>query len=106
MFYTSAETGKFRVYTDEQQAYIDAAVNRFPFLNNAIAILGYKGIEELGYVQTNIKRKLSTMLDINQETKVYKLLKSYNDIATGEFVPSKLLKNRLSNIYKELGIIH
>lgn len=94
----------FKVYSDEQQAYIDAAFLRFSFLENAINKLGFEGIEEQGYIQTNIKRKLTTILDVNIETKIFKLLKSYNDITVGSFVPAIVAKKRLQEIYNQLNL--
>lgn len=91
-------------YTQEQTAYLEAAYLRFPFLKEAIKKIGFEGIEAEGYVQTNIKRKLTSLLDINIETKIFKLIKSYDDITIGNFIPSNVLKNRFNSIYKYLGL--
>lgn len=91
-------------YTDEQIAYIEAAYLRFPFLKNAIEKLGFEGIEAENYVQTNIKRKLIASLELSDETRIFKLLKTYDDITAGNFISTNTLKNRFSNIYTTLNI--
>lgn len=94
----------FIVYTGEQEALLNAAFTKYPFLKKALLHFGYAGIKELNYVQTNIKRKLLTALDTNTETKVYKMLKTYNDITAGSFIPASILKKRFKTIYDELGM--
>jgi hypothetical protein len=88
----------------EDIAFREAAYMKYTFLESAIEKLGFKGIEEESYKQTNIKRKLVSMLDVNQETKIFKLLKTYNDMSAGNFISSKVLKNRLNDIYNQLGL--
>jgi hypothetical protein len=85
-------------------AFREAAYLKYPFLKEAITKLDFKGIEEESYIQTNIKRKLACMLDVNQETKIFKLLKTYSDISAGNFIPSKILKERFTQIYKQLNM--
>lgn len=90
-------------YTEEMTKFRLAAFKKYPFILSAISKLGYEGIKELGYVQTNIKRKLYTLLDTNEVTKVYKMLKS-TGISSGDFIPAKIVKKRLSSIYNDLEI--
>lgn len=90
------------IYTKEMAKFRMAAFKKYPFILSAINKLGFDGIKELDYVQTNIKRKLCTMLDVNVETKIYKMLKM--NISLGEFIPAKLAKTRLAEIYRQLGL--
>jgi hypothetical protein len=81
-----------------------AALDKYPFLENAIAKIGFDGMEELGYVQTNIKRKMVTLLDSSKEVKVAKLLKLKSDYVNGNFVPAKKAKEDIKAIYEQLEI--
>ena len=93
-----------RIQTEEDLAFIESTYKKYTFLEKTILKMGFTGIEEEKYIQTNIKRKLVGMLDINQETKVFKLIKSYSNMNAGDFVPSTTLKNRFTEIYKQLGM--
>jgi hypothetical protein len=89
---------------EESNAYRKAAYLRFSFLENAIEKLTFEGIEKLNYVQTNVKRKLISLLDSNLETKIFKLLKSNSKISSGNFISYKDLKDEFTKIYSELNI--
>ena len=93
-----------KVYSDEQEAVMDAAFKKYTFLKKALNQFGYDGIKEMEYVQTNIKRKLINLTDTSTENKVMKMLKTYNDFSAGNFVAGKVLKTRFKKIYAELGI--
>lgn len=90
--------------TEEQAVYTEAAYVRFPFLKEAIEKLGFEGIEKEGYVQTNIKRKITSLLNVNDETKIYKLLIDFNDVKSGEFISATTLKSRFKTIYDSLSL--
>ena len=92
------------IRSKEDVAFREAAYVKYPFLEEAILKIGFKGIEDEAYKQTNIKRKLTCMLNVNQETKIFKLLKTYNDMTAGNFISSKVLKSRFTEIYKQLGL--
>lgn len=81
-----------------------AAYLKYPFLEDAIKILGFEGMAASGYVITNIKSKLIVKADTGQETKIYKLLKNKGKLSTGDFIQAKKLKEIFAEIYRELGI--
>ena len=93
------------IYNLNKQSILSAAFTRYPFLQEAIEKLGFNGIEETGYVITNIKRKLvNADLSTSLNVKIMKRLKLESAIRKGEFVASSKLKEVLTLIYRELGI--
>ena len=101
-FYSVCKTN---TYTQTQQTLIDATFKKYSFLERALYTLGFEGVKNLNYVQTNIKRKLIRKVDTDSTAnKVYKMLKLHSDMSAGNFVSNKVLKERLKTIYKELGI--
>lgn len=92
-------------YNLSKEPILSAAFARYPFLQEAIERLGFDGIEEAGYVITNIKRKLvNADLRTSLNVKIMKRLKLESAIRKGEFVASNKLKEIFNSIHKELGI--
>lgn len=82
----------------------DLAFKKYPFLEEAINKIGFKGIEELKYNITNIKIKLIGKLDKSEDNKVMLSLKGSPLLKVGEFIESSKVKALFQKIYRELGI--
>ncbi|WP_446786061.1 hypothetical protein [Macellibacteroides fermentans] len=82
----------------------DLAFKKYPFLEEAINKIGFKGIEELKYNITNIKIKLIGKLDKSEDNKIMLSLKGASAIKVGEFIESSKVKALFQKIYRELGI--
>ncbi len=82
----------------------DLAYKKYPFLEDAINKIGFKGIEDAKYNITNIKNKLIGMLDKSEDNKVVLALKNVKAIKTGDFIETAKVKDILDKVYKELGI--
>jgi predicted ABC-class ATPase len=80
------------------------AFKKYPFLNDAIVKLGYEGIKTQKYVVTNIKKKLASMLNISNESKVAKMLKQSSYLSSGSFVPAKKAKELVQKCYEVVGV--
>jgi len=89
---------------DPQDVVYRDALVKYPFLEQAIAEIGFEGIKKMGYVQTNIKRKLVNSLDITNASKAAKLMKLQSAFEQFAFIAAKDAKYRIGKIYKELGI--
>lgn len=82
----------------------ELAFKKYPFLEEAINKIGFKGIEDLKYNITNIKIKLIGKLDKSEDNKITLSLKGTSAIKVGEFIESSKAKALFQKIYRELGI--
>ena len=80
----------------------DIAYTKYPFLEDAINLLGFEQIQQMNYNQTNIKIKLLKQLYIPNNENIKKLLKSHINI--GEFISTPAIKVIMKNIYSILNI--
>lgn len=94
--------GKFGL-SDEDNAFVEMAYSKYPYLKKAISTIGFFGLKQLNYNTTNIKNALVNKMDISDETKVFKMLKNYN-INIGSFYSANELKKIFGSIYNKLGI--
>jgi hypothetical protein len=87
---------------------VKGAFARYPFLKQAIEILGFDGIYEQKYNITNIKRKLliikGNSSSKSEKDKIKQILDTYPEIEIGVFISAKRLKEIFNNIYLELEI--
>ena len=81
---------------------IDMAYTKYPFLKDAINLLGYERMQKMNYNQTNIKTELLKQIYIPDNVKIKELLKSYVNI--GEFIPNSTIKTIMIKIYETLNI--
>ncbi len=89
--------------SDEQESYKTWSYKKYPFLKEAIEVLGFDGIEKQGYIQTNIKRLLIAKSDRTVTNKILKQLMTYN-LSSGTFIAASRLKDIFSKVYGDLGI--
>jgi hypothetical protein len=98
------ETNNIELYSFNGTPIKDAACIKYPFLNDAINLLGFEGIKNCNYVVTNIKARLIGNSDSGLENKVFKLLKNKLNLTSGDFIASAKVKESLNIIYKDLNI--
>lgn len=98
------ELEEYGLYNFGRRIILEAATMKYPFLNDAINILGFDGIRECGYIITNVKAKLISNSDKGVENKIYSMLKNKRALSTGDFIESSKLKETFKSIYSELGI--
>jgi hypothetical protein len=73
-----------------------------PLIKEAYDKIGKDKVEELKYVQTNIKRELLKQLDISNEYKIVKMIKEC--IAPHVAIPIGTIQTKLQEIYNTLEI--
>lgn len=100
-FYKTDDNIMFR---QNELELLETAFTKYPYLKDAIDKLGYDFIKEQKYHQDNIRRKVLSLLNTSNEIKILKMIKSYNDVSSGNFIKSSVLKDRFTEIYKQLGI--
>lgn len=88
---------------DEELYY--AANVKYPFINDAIEKLGFKGIKYLRYNQEQIKQQLILLSEGNINGKIIKLFKDKVNLKAGMFFDNVYIKNLLQDIYNTLGLI-
>lgn len=92
----------FSLVDDERKALIR---NKYPFIEDAINILGEDGIKTLQYKVGSIKQMLILVNEkMNNKAKIAKLLLGAYWFKTGNFVSSEFLKNEFQEIYLALDI--
>jgi len=91
-------------YSEQESVFLQETLAKYPFLEEAVEVLGLEGIKEQNFVITNIKRQLIKNLDSPVQYKVFRMLKTYNDLSAGSLVTGATLKTRFTEIYKELGL--
>ena len=84
--------------------FILAAYKQFPFLEEAIIKIGYKGIEESKYSVSGVKRKIIRLSSGDDKQKILQSLKNSSYIYEGAFVEANVLKKLLTRIYGDLNI--
>ena len=82
---------------------LDLVARRNPLVVESYDKLGVRRVRELGYNQTQIKRELLKKTSDDMAYKITKMIQA--DIPQGTAVPMKVVKERLQNIYDELGIM-
>lgn len=73
-----------------------------PLVKDAYDKLGRAEVERLKYNQTNIRRELLKRLDIATENKIVKMINGC--IAPHRALPNTAIKEKLQNIYTDLGL--
>lgn len=84
--------------------FYEDAVNKYKFLPDAINKLGYEEIRRLKFHQTNIKKRLATILDTHEIKKAYKHLKTNSALSRGSFVTAKKAKSYVEAAYADIGV--
>lgn len=82
----------------------EVAFKKYSYLEEAIKLLGFEGIEKLNYSVRDVKRAVIKDSDSGQENKILSMLRTKFKLSSGEFIKSAELKAEFSRIYKELGI--
>lgn len=98
------ELEELGMYSLTKRFILEAACIKYPFISEAIKVIGFNGIEECGYIITNVKAKLIAKSDKGVESKIFSMLKNKLNLSTGDFVPSAKAKEVFNNIYKELSL--
>lgn len=84
------------------EPFLQVYKDKYPFLQEAINILGYDRISALNYVQKNIKNELLIKSDKSLDSKVLTKLSNY--IQLGSFYTPGQIKDILVKVYKDLNI--
>jgi hypothetical protein len=98
------EVASYIMANPSATSYLLEAIKKYPFLEEAISKLGFEGIRDEGFIVTNIKRKLTTLLNISQEAKVAKLLKVSGELESGMFVTSRRARDLVQQSYSKIGV--
>lgn len=95
-----SEYAEYKLQTEfETEAYA-----KYPFLQEAIRVLGFEGIKQSKYKISNIKDKLIVRSDSGMETKIIKALNNRFKPVNGDFYPTSKIKTIFQSIYDVLGI--
>lgn len=84
--------------------FILAAYKQFPFLEEAINKIGYKGIEDSKYSISGVKRKIIRLSSGSDKQKILQSLKNSSYIYEGAFIETSVLKRLMAGIYEDLQI--
>jgi hypothetical protein len=89
-------------------SYKAAALKTYDFLENAINLLGFDGIEKLKYKVSDVKRKIVQRSPRVSETgdvaRISKLLQLNTNFSTGRVLSCAYVKKTMNSYYKEIGI--
>jgi len=89
-------------------SFIAAASKTFYFIEDAINLIGFDGIEQMKYKVGNIKRKIIELSPRTFETgdvaRISKLLQLNANFSTGNSLTYSYVKETMNAYYKELGI--
>lgn len=89
-------------------AYKAAAANTYDFLDDAITLIGFDGIEKLKYKVGNIKRKIIQLSPRISETgdvaRIAKLFQLNPSFSAGSVHSGDNVKNIMNSYYKSIGI--
>lgn len=94
----------------EFDSYKAAACRQYNFLNQALQLLGFEGIEKSNYGVTNIKKKIFRLTNTRtSETSDLQVISRFFETnklfkTTGAFITIDSFKKALNGYYKELGI--
>lgn len=89
-------------------SFLQAALIKFSYIENAINLIGFEGIEKLNYHTKNIQRKLISLEPKVSETadlaKISKMFQNNQSFSTGSLVTVNEIKKFLKDCYDELDI--
>lgn len=83
---------------------VEDAYMKYPFLQRAIQVLGFKEIEKSNYVIINIKDKLVRKSDEGKELKILEVLNNKFNPTAGDFITNAEAKILFTKIYNVLEI--
>jgi hypothetical protein len=89
----------------DDEDIIYAAYVKYPFLEEAIKVLGFKQIKYLKYNQELIKEQLILVNNDNVVSKIINLFKQKTKVNTGMFFSNVELKEILQDIYDTVGYV-
>ena len=85
-----------------------AALKTHDFIDDAITLLGFDGIERLKYKVSNIKRKIVEISHRTSETgdvvRISKLLQLNTNFSTGSVLTCNYIKTMMNSYYNAIGI--
>ena len=87
----------------EDETYI-AALQKYPFLQDAIDTMGFKGIEDVNYIVTSVKRKVINYLPVSLQSKVMMNLILTHEFSVGKTITARRAKELISFYYSEFHI--
>ena len=96
----SKDAPEFNMYL---QAIKEQAFIKYPFLKDAISKLGFGTMGTLNYNQKAIKKELINLSKDTVNRKTYQMAKLLQ-IKSGDFYTNEQLKDKLTEIYKTVGI--
>jgi hypothetical protein len=89
-------------------SFKSAALKAYEYLDDAIKLLGYGGIEELKYKTSDIKRKIVQLSSRTSETgdveRIAKLFQLNTKFSPGNVLTGDYVKTTMNKYYEELGI--
>ena len=94
--------------TYKYNSFFAAACKQHDFMNDALELLGFKGIEQLKYKITDIKRKIVVLSPKVSEASdlvaISKMLQLNKSFSLGSIQTLQFVKDSLNQCYKDLGI--
>lgn len=93
---------RLKYITNETIEKVEEIIKKEPWIDKAIKLLGFDGIEKMNYHVTNIKRKLITLTDNTKHHKIVELL-DIEDIKEGKFYTNERLEKAIAKAYTEAG---
>ena len=85
-----------------------AAMKAYPFIEDAITLLGFDGIERLKYKVSGIKRKILQLSPRTSETsdiaRISKLFQLNTNFSNGSVLPGAYIKKTMNLYYNAIGI--
>lgn len=84
--------------------FIIMANKQFPFLEEAITKIGFKGIEDAKYSVSSVKSRIIRLSTGSDKQKIYQHLKNSSYIYEGCFIEADALKKLFTKIYIDLDI--
>lgn len=78
---------------------IHAAITKYPFIEDAINVLGFQRIKDLGYNPKAVLNKLQEISDRSKEERVFKQL----DYHVGNFYPYRKVDRDIKNVCSKMG---
>ncbi len=84
--------------------YLALAFDRYDYLEEAIAKIGYKGIEDSKYSVSGVKRKIIRLSTNDDKERIYQYILDNSLIYENNFYEANILKKLFTKIYKDLDI--
>lgn len=78
--------------------------SKYPFLREALSVLGMEYIKSVDYNVTRVKAALLHRTDRSTQAKVSSLLKTYSELSNGNWVTSSRINEILNEVKEELGL--